>query len=231
MFYDLHIHSCLSPCAERDMTIHNILNMCMIKGLDVISVTDHNSLKQYKYLKEVARNYDIQLVFGVEVQTLEDIHVCCYFKDEENISDFQQLLDRWHPGIRNNSSIFGIQELLDSNDLVYKEEELLLIAPMNVGINELCEAVHSHRGSVVLAHAIHRSNSICTQLGFIPKELRFDGIEVRNQSDRIQIEALHPWIKDTVWLNNSDAHRLIDIHEAEFEISIEMFQRLWRNAI
>ena len=41
--YDLHIHSALSPCAEEEMTPNNILNMAMVRGIDMIAVTDHNS--------------------------------------------------------------------------------------------------------------------------------------------------------------------------------------------
>ena len=40
---DLHIHSALSPCADDDMTPNNIVNMAMLKKLDAISITDHNS--------------------------------------------------------------------------------------------------------------------------------------------------------------------------------------------
>ena len=37
--YDLHIHSCLSPCGDDDMTPANIAGMAAIKGLDVIALT------------------------------------------------------------------------------------------------------------------------------------------------------------------------------------------------
>ena len=47
MHYDLHIHSCLSPCADDSMTPHNICNMAKIKGLDLIAVTDHNSMRPH----------------------------------------------------------------------------------------------------------------------------------------------------------------------------------------
>ena len=36
--YDLHIHSCLSPCGDDDMTPANIVGMAVIKGLDLIAV-------------------------------------------------------------------------------------------------------------------------------------------------------------------------------------------------
>ena len=53
MYYDLHIHSALSPCGDDTMTINNIFNMSYIKGLELIAITDHNSLKQQNYLEEI----------------------------------------------------------------------------------------------------------------------------------------------------------------------------------
>ena len=46
MFVDLHMHSCLSPCADDDMTPANICGMAHIKGLDAIAVTDHNTARK-----------------------------------------------------------------------------------------------------------------------------------------------------------------------------------------
>lgn len=213
------------------MTIHNILNMCMLKQLDLISITDHNSMKQYRYLKEIAKQYSFTLLYGVEVQTVEDIHVCCYFRQENNMDAFQRLLEQWHPQIRNEKGFFGSQVLLNAQDEKYEEEELLLVVPLNITIDDLCTHVHSNQGSMVLAHALGRSNSICTQLGFIPQSLAFDGIEIRKEVERDIIMKMHPWIQDTVWLINSDAHRLIEISERQQLLLEEEFQKLWRNAI
>ena len=45
LYYDFHIHSCLSPCGDDDSTPNNIVNMALIKGLNVIAVSDHNTGK------------------------------------------------------------------------------------------------------------------------------------------------------------------------------------------
>ena len=42
MLYDLHMHSCLSPCAEDDMTPANIAGLAKLAGAELIAVTDHN---------------------------------------------------------------------------------------------------------------------------------------------------------------------------------------------
>ena len=42
-YYDLHLHSCLSPCGSEDMTPANLAAMCALAGLDIVALTDHNT--------------------------------------------------------------------------------------------------------------------------------------------------------------------------------------------
>ena len=57
--YDLHIHSCLSPCGDNESTPCNIVGMAYVKGLDVIAVTDHNSAKNCPAAVEAAKEFGI----------------------------------------------------------------------------------------------------------------------------------------------------------------------------
>lgn len=68
---DLHIHSALSPCADDDMTPNNIVNMAILKGLDIISITDHNSCDNVVAAIQVAGD-NIVILPGMEVQTREE---------------------------------------------------------------------------------------------------------------------------------------------------------------
>ena len=43
--YDFHIHSCLSPCADNDMTPSNIAGMATLAGIGIMALTDHNTVK------------------------------------------------------------------------------------------------------------------------------------------------------------------------------------------
>ena len=202
--------------------------MSVIKELDIISITDHNSLKQYEAILKVAATLPIKVIIGCEVQTKEDIHVLCYFKDYDKAMQFQELLTKWHPGIKNRKDYFGEQLVLNELDEVIGEEELLLLVSLDIGINELCRVVHEYDGKVVLAHALDRGNSIITQLGFIPNNLEYDAIEVKNEEQKLRILKMHPWIKeDMIFFYDSDAHHLIDIHEAEYGIDETTFNRFW----
>ena len=70
-YYDLHIHTCLSPCGDVLMTPNNILNMAYLKGLNIIAITDHNSTLQLSSIMELSQSYDMLVIPGVEVATSE----------------------------------------------------------------------------------------------------------------------------------------------------------------
>ena len=73
MYYDLHMHSALSPCAENEMTPNNICNMAIIKGLELIAVTDHNSVKQLPAFSKCVEQMGIKALYGAEIQTAEEV--------------------------------------------------------------------------------------------------------------------------------------------------------------
>ena len=64
-FADLHIHSCLSPCGDDDMTPANIAGMAKIKGLDIIAVTDHNSARNLPAVEKCCEAYGLLLLPGM----------------------------------------------------------------------------------------------------------------------------------------------------------------------
>ena len=84
-YYDLHIHSCLSPCGDDDMTPNNIAGMGVVAKLDIMALTDHNSCLNCPAFFKTAQANGIVPVAGMELTTAEDIHLVCLF-DSEPIS-------------------------------------------------------------------------------------------------------------------------------------------------
>ena len=72
--YDLHMHSCLSPCSDDDMTPNNMVNMALMNGLDIIAVTDHNAVGNCAAAMEVGRRNGLTVLPGMELTTSEEIH-------------------------------------------------------------------------------------------------------------------------------------------------------------
>lgn len=228
MFYDLHIHSCLSPCSDDSMSVNNIVNMAIIKELDIIAITDHNTTKHLSLLKEIAKD-KIKIIYGIELQTKEEIHVLAYFKNDSNIELLQNWLDLHLVKIKNNPDFFGHQYILDNKDQIINEEQYLLINSLDTSLKETIDFVHSLNGSIVLAHVLNDSYSISSQLGFIPLDIEFEGIEVRNKEQIQIVKQKYPYIKDTLFLINSDAHQLVDINEPTQEITEAKLNQIWRN--
>jgi len=233
MYYDLHIHSCLSPCADDDMTPNNICNMAYLKGLDVIAITDHNSCLNLPAFDLCAKNVGIKLLYGCELQTIEEVHVLGLFQTLAEAMSMQIWIDHKLRNTEFDPAYFGNELQRNEKDEVILELKNLLIISLDATIEETIDAIHLHHGAAILAHAVGRTNSICMQLGFIPKDLKYDAIEVKKKEDMSYIKKTHPWISDenTLWLMNSDAHRLVDISEKTHFISEEMLGKLWLHKV
>ena len=229
MYYDLHMHSALSPCAENEMTPNNICNMAIIKGLELIAVTDHNSVKQLPAFSRCAEQTGIKALYGAEIQTAEEVHVLGLFKNVEDALKLQPWIDEHMPNIPNKIDFFGDQWICNAEDEFIEQEERLLLVSLTATLEETIDEIHLLGGRAILAHVLDRENSVTNQLGFIPDGLAYDGLEIKTLEEIPRVLKNNPWIKeeDTVWLIDSDAHRLIDMAEAEHYMTTSTFNRLW----
>ncbi len=229
MFYDLHMHSCLSPCAEDEMTPNNICNMAYIKGLELIAVTDHNSVKQLPAVAKVAQTLGLRMLYGCELESSEEVHILGLFAKLEDAMSMQPWIDSVMPNIPNDPDFFGKEEIMNEKDEIIGIEPRLLLVSLEASIEEVIDEIHKHHGRAILAHVLDRANSITHQLGFIPMDLAYDGLEVKTFEQKQRVIDKHPWITEdsTVWFVDSDAHRLIDMAEAEHFMQESVFKRLW----
>ncbi len=230
LFYDFHIHSALSPCADDDMTPNNIVNMALLKELDAIAITDHNCISNLEAFSQLIKDLPILFIPGIEVQTKEDIHVICLFESMESIDGFYKDLKPFKPEFPHNAEKFGHQLILDCEDRLLREESYSLLFSMSIGINDLKKMVSQYDGLFIPAHIDRPSYSIISQLGFIPPELKITTVEINGPIDH------SPYTHYQI-LVNSDAHRLGDIHERTHYLDIErkdiqsIFNRLRRQTL
>lgn len=206
-YYDLHIHSDLSPCAHIHMTPNNIVNMSYIKGLNIISVTDHNSTKNIPAVIKVSDN-KIKIIPGIEVTTKEEVHVLCYFRNLYEASEFGDIIYESLPDIKNNPALFGQQNIYNEDDEIIGNLDKLLLSASKFSLKELELMTKEYRGIMVPAHINKKSNGILGILGFIPDNLEFVFVEIYN---KLYIED--KLLKKYKLLINSDAHILTDISE------------------
>lgn len=213
--YDLHIHSCLSPCGDDDMTVNNIAGMAKIKNLRAAAITDHNTCKNVRAFEEACRQYGVVSVPGTEITTAEEIHVLLYFYTAELAESFEAEFEKYRARVKNRKDIFGNQFLLDKDDNIIGEQEYLLPVASALSLDELYETAARYDAAVVPAHIDKTSNGIIGILGMMPQTPEFSCVEIKNPVFTDKIKTANPVIKETPVIHNSDAHLLWDINEAE----------------
>lgn len=232
MYYDLHIHSALSPCSDDLMTINNIFNMAYIKGLQLIAITDHNSLKQQYYLEKIIEHDilkgKIEYVHGVELQSSEEIHLLAYFKKGSNLNVIQEWIDKHLIKVKNQSDYYGNQYIFNEFDEVIGIEDNLLISSLDLNVYQIVKKVHEFNGVVILAHVMAKRYGIYEVYHGIPDDLNYDGIEVESIKQLNELKQLCKHLKDDYVFFNSDAHNLESISEPINQIDRDIFYQLWR---
>ncbi len=220
-YYDLHIHSCLSPCADDDMTPNNIAGMAAIKGLNILALTDHNSAKNCPAFFEACKRQGIIPIAGMELSTAEDIHVVCLFENLEDAMLFDKEIEKHIMPIKNKPEIFGDQLILNGDDEIIGEEEILLISATDLPIEDAVMLARSFGAHVHPAHMDRQSNGILAILGDVPSEYDFRAFELRERESLDEVRKTVKELCPDNLLVCSDAHRLWDISEAENSISID----------
>ncbi len=210
--YDLHIHSCLSPCADNDNTPNSIAGMAAISGINIIALTDHNTAKNCPAFFEAAYRYGVIPIAGIELTTSEDIHIVCLFEMLDSALEFDAFLQKKRVFIKNRVDIFGEQLIMDSEDNLLGTENFLLSNATSLSIDEIPELVKEYGGICYPAHIDRDANSITAILGTIPTHPKFNCFEIhdpKKAKDYIERYGLH----DKHIIISSDAHYLTDIDE------------------
>jgi 3',5'-nucleoside bisphosphate phosphatase len=211
--YDLHIHSCLSPCGDDDMTPANIVGMAVLKGLDVIAVTDHNSCKNCPYLIERGQEFGLIVIAGMEITTIEEVHAICLFERLEDAMSFDSYVYDHLIPVLNNKEIFGKQQICNQEDEIVGEISNLLINVTDIPFDSLYDLVVKYHGIMFPAHMDKNSNSLLSNLGFIGPDNKFDCIELKDIKTLHTLQNKNPYLTKCKIISNSDAHYLEHINE------------------
>jgi PHP family Zn ribbon phosphoesterase len=218
---DLHIHSALSPCSDNDMTPNNIINMALLKGLDIIAVTDHNSAENVRAFIECAAGKDILVIPGMELETKEEVHLVCLFPEEEKALKMQETVYRALPYMLNRADIFGQQLIIDKQDNITGTMERMLLRATELGVEDVVRDVNALGGVVIPAHVDRNSYSILSNLGTIPDSLDIGYLEISHNCDISEFVKVNPHLSGYGFISDSDAHILGDILERESFLELE----------
>ncbi|MFP4082303.1 MAG: PHP domain-containing protein [Candidatus Aminicenantes bacterium] len=174
---DLHIHTCLSPCTELDMSPKKIVAVAKEKEIDIVGICDHNSSENSLATIKAAKKMNIHILPGMEVTSQEEVHVLGLFEEIEEVLKLQDYVYENLPG-ENDEEVFGMQVMLNEKDEVLGFNKKLLIGATTIPLEEIIGVIHSFNGIAIASHIDRESFSVVGQLGFIPDNLELDALEI-----------------------------------------------------
>jgi len=210
---DLHIHTCLSPCADWDMSPRKIIRRSQEVQLDLIAVCDHNSAENTGAVMRVGLRHGVCVLPGLEICSREEVHVLALFGELRQALAMQDLVYA-HLSGENRPELFGHQIVATEADEVLAESPRLLIGATQLGLSDIARATHDLNGLSLAAHVDRPANGIIHQLGFIPADLDLDGVEVSYRIPPAAAKTTLPAIGHLPCVTSSDAHDLNDIGRA-----------------
>ena len=217
---DLHVHTCLSPCADWEMSPRKIIRACRAAGLGLIAVCDHNSAENAGAVMSVGRRHGLAVLPGMEICSREEVHVLAVFGELEQALTMQEMVYAHLPG-ENRPDVFGHQIVATEADEVLAQNPRLLIGATALSLADIVRATHALKGLSLAAHVDRPTNGIIQQLGFIPQGLDLDGVEVSHRISLAAAKSALPAIGNLPCLTFSDAHFLSDIGRAHTGFLLE----------
>ena len=218
--FDLHMHSCLSPCGGEDNTPANLAGMCALAGLDVVALTDHNTAGNCAAFCRAARRHGLLALPGMELTCAEEVHVVCLFPDPAAAEEFGTLVRNRLPPVKNRAAIYGPQILMDEADNVLGEEDAFFAGASSIGIYEAAELVRPFGGVAYPAHIDRPSFSLLANLGLWDPDMGFPLAEASQNCppglfDRPDLHGVrHITACDAHYLDQiPDAHQYMELPE------------------
>jgi len=203
--FDLHIHSCLSPCGDLASSPIAIVKAAKAAGLDGIMIADHNSSRNSPALAEVCRREAFKCLFGMEVMTAEEVHCLAVFDTLEQAAALTESVYAALPRRKNVPEAFGDQVVVNADEEVEELECRLLSAPTRLTIREVGVKIHELGGLFIAAHMDRSVFSVTSQLGGLAGDEGFDAVELSRHAD------VAVWREKTLglpFIRSSDAHYL-----------------------
>ena len=219
MKFDLHIHSCLSPCANLEMSPSEIVKRAVSAGMGGIALTDHQSARNTPAIAECARRAGLKCLFGLEVCTAEEVHTLALFDTTDQALAMTEWVYAAMPKRVNDPDTFGDQPVVTWDDDIVEMEWRILAMGCRKTIPETAAKCRELGGVYIAAHIDRPNFSVYSQLGSIPESC-FDAVELSRTAD----ESLWlPKAEGYAVTRSSDAHNLDDVARVWTEAPPESF--------
>lgn len=209
----MHIHTCLSPCSDWEMSPKNIVETSLNAGLNIIAICDHNSAENAAPAMREGAKHGLRVLPGIEICSREEVHIMTIFEKIEQTLEMQAYVYAHLPG-ENKPEVFGYQVVANEKDEVLGENPRLLIGATRLKIHDIVEKARSLGGLCIASHVDRLAFGLIGQLGFIPPDLMLDGVEVSYRIPLKKAQEKVAGIGAFSCITASDAHFLKDIGKA-----------------
>jgi len=207
---DLHIHTCLSPCAELNMGPKAIVEKALQHGLDVIGISDHNSSENAPAVVKAARDRNLTVLPGMEVTSKEEVHILAVFDSVDKALQLQEIVYEHLHG-ENDTEAFGLQVVVNEDHDVLGFNKRLLAGATELSVEQVVESISALEGLAIAAHVDRETFGIIGQLGFVPRELKLDALELSANTSPEEARRRFPEYARYAFIRSSDAHSATEI--------------------
>ena len=181
--WDLHIHS---NASDGNETPQQIIEKAKEKGLSVIALTDHHTVKNIDEIKKLGNENNITVISGIEFRTeygSKSVHMIGLFPDEYNgIKLTQQALnDLILVPLNLSETIIKTKGKEEDSALTDEQAFKKGMFLVQVNFKEAAELVHKY-GGLISVHAGNKANSI--------EEMKHEGRGASNVKD--VVDSLGP---------------------------------------
>lgn len=210
---DFHNHSCLSPCGSLELSPRVLVTRAVAQGVGVVALTDHNTARNTPAFEALARDAGLVPLCGLEVTTQEELHCLCLFASAVEATAFGARVEGRLVKVANKPDKWGDQVVVDADENVVDEVPFWLGTATDLPLTELGQWCLAAGGLFVPAHIDRPSQSILSQLGYLP-ELPYSALEVRGGALPFSTEPY-------VVVRGSDAHYPDDVGSRTCRLELE----------
>jgi predicted metal-dependent phosphoesterase TrpH len=206
---DMHIHTCLSPCAGISISPKRIVEKAYQEGLNMIFITDHNTTENSEPAMKTSENFkDLMVYPGMEITSKEEVHTLALFENIENAYNAQNYIYKYLPDAINEQE-YKEQIIANENNEVEGFLKKSLFNAVDISVGDIVSLIHENNGLAIAAHIDRESFSVIGQLGFIPEELNFDALEISPNTSLEKAKDLYKEYNTKFkFVTGSDSHAL-----------------------
>lgn len=179
-----------------------------------MALTDHNSARNAPAFAEACRALGLMALFGTETTSREEVHILSLFATVEEAEAWGNWVYHRLPDFEHDPERFGDQVVVDADENILDFETRYLIPAIDASLDEIQHETLNRGGLIIPAHIDRTTNSMLSQLGFLP-DLRFSALEITRWPPETDPRG-HTLICD------SDAHFINDVARRSFRFSAEV---------